>query len=82
MSVFGNAFVVYDGRREMVGIIMPTKSSGSLVGLIKILPDGIRVISLFNNVRHGKIEEFQAAIAAYEEKFAWIFSRLTCAGGV
>ena len=41
----------------MVGIIKPTKGSSSLVELIKMLPDGIGVIPLFNNVRHGKIEE-------------------------
>jgi maleate isomerase len=54
----------------MVGMIKPTKGSGSLVELIKMLPDGIGVIPLFNNVRHGKVEEFQAAIPAYEEKIA------------
>jgi maleate isomerase len=60
----------YDCWRGMVGIIKPTKGSGSLVELIKMLPDGIGVIPLFNNVRHGKIQEFQAAIPAYEEKIA------------
>lgn len=60
----------YDCWRGMVGIIKPTKGSGSLVELIKMLPDGIGVIPLFNNVRHGKIEEFHAAIPAYEEKIA------------
>jgi maleate isomerase len=60
----------YDCWRGMVGMIKPTKGSGSLVELIKMLPDGIGVIPLFNNVRHGKIEEFQAAIPAYEEKIA------------
>jgi maleate isomerase len=54
----------------MVGMIKPTKGSGSLVELIKMLPDGIGVIPLFNNVRHGKIEEFRSAIPAYEEKIA------------
>ena len=60
----------YDCWRGMVGIIKPTKGSGSLVELVKMLPDGIGVIPLFNNVRHGKIDEFQAAIPAYEEKIA------------
>jgi hypothetical protein len=55
-----------DGR----GIIKPTKGSGSLVELIKMLPDGFGVIPRVNNVRHGKIEEFQSAIPAYEEKIA------------
>lgn len=62
--------MVYDCWRGMVGIIKPTKGSGSLVELIKLLPDGIGVIPLFNDVRHGKIEEFQRAIPAYEEKIA------------
>jgi maleate isomerase len=62
--------MVYDCWRGMVGIIKPTKGSGSLVELIKMLPDGIGVIPLFNNVRHGKIEEFRSAIPAYEEKIA------------
>jgi maleate isomerase len=62
--------MVYDCWRGMVGIIKPTKGSGSLVELIKMLPDGIGVIPLFNNVRHGKIDEFQSAIPAYEEKIA------------
>lgn len=54
--------MAYDCWRGMVGIIKPTKGSGSLVELIKIPPEGIGVIPLFNNVRHGKIEELQAAI--------------------
>jgi maleate isomerase len=60
----------YDCWRGMVGMIKPTKGSSSLVELIKMLPDGIGVIPLFNNVRHGKIEEFQSAIPAYEQKIA------------
>jgi maleate isomerase len=62
--------MAYDCWRGMVGIIKPTKGSGSLVELIKMLPDGIGIIPLFNNVRHGKIEEFRSAIPAYEEKIA------------
>ena len=62
--------MAYDCWRGMVGIIKPTKGSGSLVELIKLLPDGVGVIPLFNTVRHGKIEEFQAAIPAYEQKIA------------
>jgi hypothetical protein len=33
-----------------------------VVELIKMLLDGIGVIPLFNNARHGKIEEFPSAI--------------------
>jgi maleate isomerase len=59
-----------DSWRGMVGIIKPTKGSASLVEMIRMLPDGIGIIPLFNNIRHGKIEEFRAAIPAYEEKIA------------
>ena len=34
----------YDCWRGMVGLIKPTKGSGSSVELIKMLPDGIGVI--------------------------------------
>ena len=62
--------MAYDCWRGMVGMIKPTKGSSSLVELIKMLPDGIGVIPLFNNVRHGTIAEFRSAIPAYEEKIA------------
>ena len=62
--------MVSDSWRGMVGIIKPTKGSASLVEMIRMLPDGIGIIPLFNNIRHGKIEEFRAAIPAYEEKIA------------
>src|SRR5258705_3480135 len=68
--MLGETAMPYDCWRGMVGIIKPTKGSGSLVELIKMLPDGIGVIPLFNNVRHGRIEEFKNAIPAYEEKIA------------
>lgn len=56
--------------RGLVGIIKPTRGSGSLEELIRMLPDGIGVIPLFNNIKHGKIEEFRAALSQYEEKIA------------
>jgi maleate cis-trans isomerase len=54
----------------MVGLVKPTKGSASLVEMIRMLPDGIGIIPLFINIRHGRLEEFQAAIPAYEEKIA------------
>jgi maleate cis-trans isomerase len=62
--------MVSDAWRGMVGIIKPTKGSASLVEMIRMLPDGIGIIPLFNNIRHGTIEEFRAALPAYEEKIA------------
>lgn len=56
--------------RGTVGMIKPTRGSGSLEELIRMLPEGIGVIPLFNNIRHGRIEEFRSAIPLYEEKIA------------
>jgi len=60
----------YGGWRGMLGTVKPTKGSGSLEELIRMLPEGVGVIPLFNNVRHGTIEEFSSAIPSYEEKVA------------
>ena len=56
--------------RGMVGTVKPTKGSGSLEELIRMLPEGIGVLPLFNNVRHGSLQEFGSAIPSYEEKIA------------
>jgi maleate cis-trans isomerase len=56
--------------RGMVGTVKPTKGSGSLEELIRMLPEGIGVLPLFNNVRHGSLDEFGSAIPSYEEKIA------------
>ncbi|MBI4524554.1 MAG: hypothetical protein HY695_12170 [Deltaproteobacteria bacterium] len=58
------------GWRGLVGLIKPTRGSGSLEELIRMLPEGIGIIPLFNNIKHGKIEEFRAALSAYEDKIA------------
>ncbi len=48
-----------------------------MVELVKMLPDGIGIIPLFNNVRHGKIEEFQTATPLNPpEKFSFPFPPL------
>lgn len=56
--------------RGMVGTVKPTKGSGSLEELIRMLPDGIGVIPLFNNIRHGTVQEFSDVLPSYEEKIA------------
>lgn len=60
----------YGTWRGTVGTVKPTKGSGSLEELIRMLPDGIGVIPLFNNIRHGTIGEFRDVLPAYEEKIA------------
>jgi maleate isomerase len=60
----------YGAWRGMVGTVKPTKGSGSLEELIRMLPDGIGVIPLFNNIKHGTIGEFRDVVPSYEEKVA------------
>ena len=62
--------MAYGAWRGMVGTVKPTKGSGSLEELIRMLPDGIGVIPLFNNIRHGTIGEFRDVLPSYEEKVA------------
>ncbi len=60
----------YGNWRGTVGMIKPTKGSGSLEELIRMLPEGIGFIPLFHDIRHGKLEEFRSALPLYEEKIA------------
>ena len=67
--------MAYGGAwRGMVGTVKPTKGSGSLEELIRMLPDGIGVIPLFNNIRRGTLEEFSHVLPSYEEKVAELAS--------
>ena len=74
--------MAYGAWRGMVGTVKPTKGSGSLEELIRMLPDGIGVIPLFNNIRHGTIAEFRDILPSYEEKVAELAAELSTATGV
>lgn len=53
--------------RGVVGMVKPTRRPGTLEELIRILPEGIGVVPLMLNVRAGSVDEFKAAIPAYEK---------------
>jgi maleate isomerase len=59
-----------EGSRGSIGIVRPTQRTGGLEELMRILPDGVRLVPLALDVRRGALDEFQAAIPAYEEKVA------------
>jgi maleate cis-trans isomerase len=59
-----------EGSRGTVGIVRPTQRTGGYVELLRIMPQGVRLIPLCLDVRRGAFEEFKAAIPAYEEKVA------------
>jgi maleate isomerase len=62
--------VAFGSWRGTVGIVRPTLRPGGFEDLIRILPEGIGVVSLCLDVRRGAIDEFKSAIPAYEEKVA------------
>src|SRR5688572_31148443 len=59
-----------EGSRGTVGIVRPTQRTGGFEDLLRILPQGIGLISEALDVQRGAIDEFQAAIPAYEAKVA------------
>lgn len=52
--------------RGIVGCIKPTKRTGSLEELIRMLPEGIGVIPLYLSIKEGTTEEFKRAVAPFE----------------
>ncbi len=59
-----------NGSPGTIGIVRPTQRTGGFEELLKILPQGIRLIPLCLDVRRGAIDEFKSAIPAYEAKVA------------
>ena len=59
-----------EGSRGTVGIVRPTQRTGGFEDLLRILPQGIRLIPLALDVQRGAIDEFETAIPAYEAKVA------------
>lgn len=56
--------------RGVVGIIKPTMRPGGLEDMIRLLPDGVGVIPLYNDIQRGTAEEFKEVMADYDEKVA------------
>jgi maleate isomerase len=60
--------MAYSSWRGVMGLIKPTMRPGSLEETIRLLPEGVGVVPLLNNIREGRIEEFRAALDVYETK--------------
>jgi maleate isomerase len=56
--------------RGTVGIIKPTMRPGGLEDMIRLLPEGIGVIGLYNDIRRGTRDEFRKVMADYDDKVA------------
>jgi len=66
----GAAAKGFTSWRGTVGTIAPTLRPGGLEALIRILPEGIGVIPMFNDIREGSREEFQKVLDGYAAKAA------------
>jgi len=62
--------MAYKMWRGVVGIIKPTMRPGGLEDMIRLLPQGIGVIPLYNDIRRGTRDEFDEVMADYDEKVA------------
>ena len=58
------------GWRGIVGLVKPTFRPGSLERFIRLMPDGVCVITRYVGVRSGTEKEFEAALAIAEERVA------------
>lgn len=51
--------------RGTVGLVKPTMRPGSTEELIRLLPEGVGVIPIVQNVRRGTADEFEEALEGY-----------------
>jgi maleate cis-trans isomerase len=54
--------------RGTIGIVNPTRGTGSIEELTRLLPEGIGLVVSYNDIRHGTIKEFKSVIGAYAEQ--------------
>lgn len=66
----GGNEVAFTSWRGIVGIIKPTLRPGGLEEMIRLLPEGIGVIPLFNDIQRGTADEFRQVMADYDDKVA------------
>ena len=54
-----------NGSRGTVGIVRPTQRMGGFEELLRMLPEGVRIVPLCLDVRRGALDEFKSAIPAW-----------------
>src|SRR5438132_652295 len=62
--------ISFTSWRGVVGLVKPPMRPGNLEELIKLMPDGVAVLPLYNNIRRGTVDELKAALAGFEAKVA------------
>ena len=56
--------------RGVVGLVMPVRRAGILEQVMGLLPHGVGVFPVYNNIQRGTREEFTEALKGYEAKVA------------
>jgi maleate isomerase len=62
--------MTFSSWRGTIGQVHATMRPGGLEEMIRLLPEGIGVLSRYNNIRRGTREEFQAVLQSYEDNIA------------
>lgn len=62
--------MAFSSWRGIVGIVKPTMRPGGLEDMIRLLPQGIGVIPLYNSISRGDRAEFKEVMKDYDEKVA------------
>jgi len=60
--------MAFSSWRGTVGMILPTMRPGALEETIRLLPEGISLLPLYNNIRTGTRAELESAVDLYEPK--------------
>ena len=56
--------------RGVVGLVMPVRRAGILEQVMTLLPQGVGIFPVYNNIQQGTREEFNEALKGYEGKVA------------
>lgn len=59
--------MTFSSWRGTVGLIKPTMRPGSMEETVRLLPEGVGLIPIHQNVRAGTVDEFETAIQGYHD---------------
>ena len=62
--------MAFSSWRGVIGMVHPTLRPGSTEEVIRLLPEGVGVLSLHCNIRKGTKAEFATVMKSYEEQIA------------
>jgi len=62
--------MAFTNWRGLIGCIHPTLRPGSTEEVIRLLPEGMGVLSLYNEIKRGERDEFEKVMVGYEKHIA------------